>query len=457
MNGAEASEALPEESPRANAAPRPMWRRWLGPVIALALMALIATTVQRTDTLTVRWQDTADAEVWEGRLIGNWQSSPLEFVVHPDPTRAIGPAADLRRDGGRVRVARDPAPGLLVIEGPKPVVTEAPVSLTWTPGIPLVFRSMSGWAFLRALVLIALATLATIARWWILLRALKLGTPFWEAGRVIGVTLFFNVLLPGISGGDLARAVVVVRGHPERKADALVSVAADRVLGLLAMVTVAVGATWSSSVYTQLRIPVGLAFLALVGGLFVVVNPWLRKLVRIESLLARLPQGRRLGRLDAAVQVLARAPGAVFLAFLLSLANHGIQVAAISHLAMALGDTDLSFLSHLCVATVANTLSAVPISPGGLGVGEALFGTLFQWGGGSYTLGVATSITFRLGMVIAGLVGGLVLLSPRGRAMGAGYRALTRELDDGPDDGPEDMHSDGPKAGGEAGTDAPKS
>jgi uncharacterized membrane protein YbhN (UPF0104 family) len=77
----------------------------------------------------------------------------------------------------------------------------------------------------------------------------------------------------------------------------------------------------------------------------------------------------------------------------------------------------LTYLDYLCIVTVANTLSSVPISPGGLGVGEVLFGTLFRMAGGLYLLGVASSFTYRLLLMALGLSGGLLLLLPGGGAV----------------------------------------
>jgi uncharacterized membrane protein YbhN (UPF0104 family) len=71
---------------------------------------------------------------------------------------------------------------------------------------------------------------------------------------------------------------------------------------------------------------------------------------------------------------------------------------------------------------VANTLTAVPISPGGLGVGEVLFGSLFEVAGSVYMLGVASSFTYRLVMMAAGLLGGLALVLPGGGSLMADFR-----------------------------------
>ncbi|MEZ6020349.1 MAG: lysylphosphatidylglycerol synthase domain-containing protein [Planctomycetota bacterium] len=90
-------------------------------------------------------------------------------------------------------------------------------------------------------------------------------------------------------------------------------------------------------------------------------------------------------------------------------------------LGRAMGDTH-GLLDYVCVGTIMNTLSAVPLSPGGLGVGEVLAGSLLKLAGSSYTIGVAASITYRLCMFFLGLLGGLGLLVPGGTDIGKEFR-----------------------------------
>ena len=61
-------------------------------------------------------------------------------------------------------------------------------------------------------------------------------------------------------------------------------------------------------------------------------------------------------------------------------------------------------------------IAALPLTPGGLGVGEALFVWLFGMVGARGSLGVAVSLTFRLSQMLLGLLGGVYLLLPGARA-----------------------------------------
>ena len=105
--------------------------------------------------------------------------------------------------------------------------------------------------------------------------------------------------------------------------------------------------------------------------------------------------------------VLAQAVG-------LSLLNHLCTIAAVLTLGRAFGDR-LPAIYYFAVVPVASIVSGLPIAPGGWGVGEAAYGALFLMLGGSASLGIAMSITYRLLQLTFGLFGGLFLLAPGGK------------------------------------------
>ena len=75
----------------------------------------------------------------------------------------------------------------------------------------------------------------------------------------------------------------------------------------------------------------------------------------------------------------------------------------------------LDLLDYVIVVSVGNTVSALPIAPGGWGVGEAAYGYLYTRLGAAATLGVATSVGYRLCNMVIGLLGGVFLLRPGAR------------------------------------------
>ena len=404
-------------------------RAVLGILIASGLLAYALAQVPLEDRL--RAGPNQDEVILDLRLEldgGRWRGADLAGRITGIDTQPTDPAAwrDLAV-GDRVEVGL--AEGG---DGQGAPDTVAGIPIPWLelrPGLPSLLRTADPLAFPASLATLALATLLIATRWWRLLRALGCGTTWRNGMRITWTSLFFNVALPGLSGGDVARAWIAVRGNPEKREAALVSVAADRVFGLWAMTLVALCAvTLGGSRFEALRVPVALAAGGLsVGWLLYSFGP-LGSWVTPERL-ARLPLGERLVQLEGAGGSLARNPPLVGLALVLSSLNHLACALSIWLVASGLG-SDLGFLEVLVVSTVANTLSAIPVAPAGLGVGELLFGSLFELAGGSWAIGVATSLAWRLVLVGLGLLGGAGALLPGGRQLHREFRSAATPVGD---------------------------
>jgi len=392
-------------------------------VLSLLVLALAVWTVGRNvsldDTLLI-----GDVRL-HGELRGEWRSEEVEFQVAPQQAQStarlpIGFATALEstaRDGGPVRARAD----ALIVEGIE-VPNARGTRIAWSPGIPHALQCARWPLLVQAFLSLVLSTLFVVTRWWRLLRLEGCDVRWGTAFRFTYVGLFFNSFIPGLNGGDVARAVAVVRDQPENRSSALMTVVIDRAFGLIAMVlmaTVVVGL--GDARFASLKVPVIGFCAAMLVGLGLYLAPRVRELVRFEALLARLPHGARLARLDGAARRLLGHPGEVLVALLLSFGNHVTNALAIIWSAEALGSA-LGVQDWLAIMTIANTLAALPISPGGLGVGEVLFGSLAQLLGGSYVLGVATCLLYRVELLGLAVLGGLVMMLG-----GAGFRARVAE------------------------------
>lgn len=382
--------------------PRRKLLRALEVVLALGLLTFVAWSLPWRDTLVLERGE----EEWSvaGRIDGEWQGDAIRFTLDadleplpdwPDSWRAAhasGAALSVsrseERDGERV---------------------------SWRPGLPRVFLDVRPAGLGLALGLLLAGVFFGVTRWWRLLRLAGCGTRWRDALRLTFLGLFFNLVLPGLTGGDLVKAGLAVRQHPETRADALVSVLIDRLLGLWALLGLAAGVLLlgSHAALERLRWPVFLAFLAASLGLAVALHPASRRWVRLESWIERLPQARRLRKLDRAAQLYGGHPLELAIAFGLSLSNHLCTAGALCALGGAFG-ASLDFAAYVAVGSVANTITAVPVAPGGWGLGEAAYGTLFALVGSSATLGVAVSVTYRLLLHAIGVGGGLSMLIPGG-------------------------------------------
>ena len=94
------------------------------------------------------------------------------------------------------------------------------------------------WLILGWLCYSVVEILATV-RWQILLRIQGIRLSWLKAGAIVMIGLFFNQFLPGGVGGDAMRLYFVSELAPGRKVCATLSVAMDRLLGLLTLLFLA--------------------------------------------------------------------------------------------------------------------------------------------------------------------------------------------------------------------------
>lgn len=409
--------------------------RALGLVVLGLAVWVIARNVSWDDTLRITRAE--GQVVLVGEIAGDWRAEEVRFHLAsrggveealaadgalPEAWRAavvdsvraraelVATRDEVRLPGGRAVASVPREEGLSLGEG---VLTAERID--WRPGMVRTLREIDVAGLLPALAFLVLASLCVVTRWWRLLALNDCATTWWNAFRYTYSGLFFNTVVPGFNGGDVARAVAVVREHPDRRSDAFMTVVVDRVLGLVAMVLVGTALVLGSDARLDpLKLPVALFCGAVLVGAGLFFNQSVRRITRFEQLVGALPQGERLLRLDAGARRLLTHPGEVLAALAFSFGNHLFNGLAVFTAARALG-TALGFPDWMATMAIANTLAAVPLSPGGLGVGEVLFGSLAELLGSTYAIGVATCLLYRLCLYAMSLLGGLVMLLPGSR------------------------------------------
>jgi uncharacterized protein (TIRG00374 family) len=381
--------------------------RILRPLVSIVLLALVAYKIPWTDQLS------AGKLNLSGRILGDWRANTIQFEVEKD---AIVPV-DWPIESASALATHQPVE---VTRGASDEHAESTVALDWRPGMLRVFRELDPSGLWLAFGLLIAAAFVSITRWWRLLRVAGCNTTWLAANRLTFLGFFFNQVVPGgITGGDLVKAVLVVRENPNRRAEAFVSVIVDRVLGLIVVTGLATIVVWvSGESFAVLRLTVTLTFAAMILGVWVLMHPGPRRWLRIEALLEHLPQKERLKSIDSAVRIYGNHKLEMVIAIVLSIFNHAGIAASIWALGHAFG-ARIGPLEYLGLTAIANLISSLPVAPGGWGVGEAAFGYLFHLLGRPPALGVAVSITYRLLTMVLGLIGGAFLLLPGGSVVRA--------------------------------------
>jgi uncharacterized protein (TIRG00374 family) len=260
-----------------------------------------------------------------------------------------------------------------------------------------------------------------IKRWQILLKAQGLPISFFEATRLTFIGFFFNNVVPGMTGGDVVKAVLVARAYPGRGPDAVATVIVDRVLGLVVLAGLAAGVLMLNyDTYQTVAFWVFL-FLGLTILLIVLfLSRRVRRFLRIDRLLNSLPGSQILKRLDLAFLNYRNQGQVLTVAVLLSLGAHVANILSVYFMGIDLGVTTTNglkepeLLTYMATVPIVMIVSSIPLLPGGWGLGEAAFGYFFRSVGiRNLSLSVGLSVLHRFSLLVFSLVGGVFLLFGR--------------------------------------------
>ncbi len=234
---------------------------------------------------------------------------------------------------------------------------------------------------------LALITLLSSLRWYFLVRAQGLSLGARQLVELTMIGNFFNTFMPGAVGGDLIKAWYVAGREPTRKTKAIFTVLLDRVIGLgvfflFAAVALALHYEWLEG-NTQLKL-LALSVWGVSGAMLLAAllffSPFVSRLGPARSLLAVLRRQQKVSKLLDAALLYRNHFGAICIAIVLSCLSITGNV-LLFRIQGNLIDIPLDMAAYFFVIPVALTVSAVPLLPGGIGVGQMAFFTLFQWVG----------------------------------------------------------------------------
>jgi uncharacterized membrane protein YbhN (UPF0104 family) len=145
----------------------------------------------------------------------------------------------------------------------------------------------------------------------------------------------------------------------------------------------------------------------LLGGC-VVMSRRLRRAIRLDRMLAALPFADVLKKLDRSALLYREARWQIAYAILVSLVIHGMILTSIALLGRGLG-IGIRFVDFYALAPLALIAQSLPLTPGGIGVGEGAFMYLFGKAGVPRAAAFALSISYRAVQFLVSLIGGVLL------------------------------------------------
>ena len=288
------------------------------------------------------------------------------------------------------------------------------------------------WLIL-AQVTFGLVQLMIAFRWRRLLQIVGVQCTVGQAFKLILGGLFFNQLLFGSTGGDVYRVMALGAGRPKQRPAVLVSVIADRVIGLFALIVlVPIGAIINVELIRENSFLAYAVFGALALSMLVPGLIWLilsrsakwRKRNRDNLRESQLRRG--IAYIETLFEPFVQHQLVLWKSLLFSVVIYILIVATNILLAFGLLGTDISWQPFLLLIPIAHLGMAIPINPpGALGTGEALYSYLLNLAGVSQ--GSIVSLLQRATTILWSLPGWLVLVLPSTSAGSAGGQIGDRE------------------------------
>jgi glycosyltransferase 2 family protein len=292
-------------------------------------------------------------------------------------------------------------------------------------GFSRLVNEPKDWRILAAgLACTFLAVSLSFVRWYVLVNALGLSFRLVDALRLGALGFALNFVSLGSIGGDLFKAIFLAKEYPGRRTEAVATVLADRVVGLLMMMALASTAILISDwrdAPPEIALLCHTILLATViafagTGLLLFVPLLTGELIRGWAETVPLV-GETAGRLIGAVEAYRDQKSRLFLAAGIGLVVDTLFVTSFYLVARGLPVQAPTFAQHLMIVPAANMAGAIPATPSGLGTLEAAVEALYQAVPGNSGIlpgdGTLVALAHRVTMIAVAMIGMIYYLSQR--------------------------------------------
>lgn len=291
-----------------------------------------------------------------------------------------------------------------------------------------VFAQISPTVLLVTLPFYLIAFLVAIYRWWLLVRGMEISGSLWNVTRLTMTGLWVSSVFPGgsVFAGDAARATLLGRENPGTYTVSAVSVLMDRVLGMFAILMIAIVALLVNpslvmkSLWLQLLTMT--LVLTMIVPLSIVILAFSQRTynwVLCSRLIKQIPGRSLLLKIMESFYLFRKCPKVLVKGHLISYIGHGSMICAIYILSTAVGITLDSIPEYLFAISVGIISSMFPISgPVGIGVGNVGFAVAFHLVNSDH--GAELAILWQVTFILASQLGLLFFLV--GRKTGVSHK-----------------------------------
>lgn len=297
--------------------------------------------------------------------------------------------------------------------------------IAWSEGPRELWKTLRLVHFpflLASLVCMGMTLVIGVFRWRYVLRVQGLDLSLGRAAEISFVGHFFNSFLLGSTGGDLLKAYYAARETHHKKTEAVMTVVVDRLFGLFSLLFFACVMMLPNFALILREPRLGAAawviFLLMLGcGAVITLAFWgglSRAVPQARDWLRRLPKGELIEKGLEATREFGKARFFVVKMLAFSMVLNVFCVLQICSLAAGL-NLNTSMLPLFVIVPTVVCLSAIPISPSGLGVRENLYVLLLSAIQVDATSALSLSLLAYAGSLAWSVFGGFIYMARRTR------------------------------------------
>ena len=243
-------------------------------------------------------------------------------------------------------------------------------------------------ALMVGVLVLVVVPMATF-RWWLLLRAIGVQVKPKQTFILTWIGNFFNTTLPGAVTGDVVKGYYVIKAQQEEgRTRAFMTLLIDRIVGLFGLIVMAFLALVLNLelILSQERLH-SLAWMitVLFGGTVVfyaiAVFPFKEGRDPFIRLFQRLPAKKISLKVYSAFKSYQHQKSTLLLTLLLAIGIHTLIALLFFQVAHLMGLKEMELATQFFLMPIGLITVAIPLAPGGIGIGHAAFESLYQLAG----------------------------------------------------------------------------
>ena len=224
-------------------------------------------------------------------------------------------------------------------------------------------------------------------KWWLLLKTFKYNISYKICYLLYSIGVFFNTIMPGGFGGDIIKGTYLYKYiQTDYRTQSILTIIVDRIVGMHALFTICLFSGISVSRNIMIENPVNnilnllivITFLILIIlGIVIFKANNLKELIEKRKNIKSSRFKDTIIKLLVALTRYKEKKGTLLICWMISITNHLVLIFCFYIMAHILNIFILNLNAITFISSSSLLANFIPITPGGIGVGEGTFNYLF--------------------------------------------------------------------------------